>query len=134
MDQLIESGQLKFSKRLGYKVIYHDLCYLGRYNGVYDASRRVIAATGCELIEMPRHRDRALCYGTDGNHIWMEERPVQKRPSEARIREAVQLDGVQMFVVACPKDVTMYRDAVKTAGCEDRLVVKDLIELVHEAL
>ncbi len=134
LDQLITSGQLKLSKRLGYKVTYHDPCYLGRYNGVYDAPRRVIAATGCELVEMPRHRDRALCCGAGGGRIWMEEGQIQERPSEARMREAGQLDGVQMFVVACPKDVTMYRDAAKTTGCEDRLVVKDLIELVHEAL
>ncbi len=134
LDQLIASGQLKFSQKLDYKVTYHDPCYLGRYNGVYDAPRRVIAATGCELVEMPRHGDRALCCGAGGGRIWMEEGEVTERPSEARIREAVQLDGVSAFIVACPKDVTMYRDAVKTTGHEDRLAVKDLIELVHEAL
>jgi Fe-S oxidoreductase len=134
LDQLIASGQLKFSKKLGYKVTYHDPCYLGRYNGVYDAPRRVIEATGCELVEMPRHGDRALCCGAGGGRIWMEEGEVKERPSESRIREAVELEGVTDFVVACPKDVTMYQDAVKTTGHEDRLAVKDLIELVHEAL
>ncbi|HIC89878.1 MAG TPA: 4Fe-4S dicluster domain-containing protein [Anaerolineae bacterium] len=134
LDRLITSGQLKFSKKLGYRVTYHDPCYLGRYNDVYDAPRRVIEATGCELIEMPRHRDRALCCGAGGGRIWMEEGEVKERPSEARIREAVELDGITTFVVACPKDVTMYRDAVKTTGYEDRLVVKDLIELVYEAM
>jgi len=134
LDQLIASGQLKLSKKLGYKVTYHDPCYLGRYNGVYDAPRRVIEATGCQLVEMPRHRDRAFCCGAGGGRIWMEEAEVKERPSEARIREAVGLGGVQVFVVACPKDVTMYQDAVKTTGYQDRLVVKELIELVHEAL
>jgi Fe-S oxidoreductase/nitrate reductase gamma subunit len=134
LDQLIASGQLKFSKKLGYKVTYHDPCYLGRYNGVYDAPRRVIEATGCELVEMPRHGDQALCCGAGGGRIWMEEGEVKERPSESRIREAVELEGVTDFVVACPKDVTMYQDAVKTTGYEDRLAVKDLIELVHEAL
>ncbi len=134
LDRLISSGQLKFSKQLGYKVTYHDPCYLGRYNGVYDAPRRVIEATGCELIEMPRNRDRAFCCGAGGGRIWMEEGEVKERPSESRIREAAELDGISTFVVACPKDLTMYRDAVKTTGQEDRLVVKDLIELVHEAL
>ena len=134
LDRLIAGGQLTFSKKLGYKVTYHDPCYLGRYNGVYDAPRRVIEATGCELVEMPRHRDRAFCCGAGGGRIWMEEGVVRERPSEARIREAAALDGVQLFVVACPKDVTMYQDAVKTTGHEDRLVVKDLIELVYEAL
>jgi Fe-S oxidoreductase len=134
LDQLVTSGKLKFSKKLGYKVTYHDPCYLGRYNGVFDAPRRVIAATGCELIEMPRNRTRSYCCGAGGGRIWMEEGAIKERPSEARIHEAVKLAGVQVFVVACPKDITMYRDAVKTTGKEDRIVVKDLIELVDEAL
>jgi len=134
LDQLICSGQLKFSKKLGLKVTYHDPCYLGRYNGVYDAPRRIIQATGCELVEMPRHGERAFCCGAGGGRIWMTEGEIQERPSESRIREAVALDGVNTFVVACPKDVTMYRDAIKTTGNESRLTVKDLIELVHAAL
>lgn len=134
LDQLITSGQLKLNKQLGHKVTYQDPCYLGRYNGVYDAPRRVIRATGCELVEMPRTRDRALCCGAGGGRIWMEEGAIRERPSEMRIREAVALDGVTVLAVACPKDITMYRDAIKTTGCEDRLAVKDLIELVHEAL
>lgn len=134
LDELIGSGQLQFSKPLNYKVTYHDPCYLGRYNGVYDAPRRVIAATGCELVEMPRNREQALCCGAGGGRIWMEESEVEERTSEVRIQEAVELGGVQVLVVACPKDVTMYKDAVKTTGHEGNLVVKDLIELVHEAL
>jgi Fe-S oxidoreductase/nitrate reductase gamma subunit len=134
LDQLITSGKLKFSKKLGYKVTYHDPCYLGRYNGVFDAPRRVIAATGCELIEMPRNRARSYCCGAGGGRIWMEEGDIKERPSESRIHEAVNLNGVKIFVVACPKDITMYRDAVKTTGKEDQIMVKDLIELVNEAL
>lgn len=134
LAQLITSGKLKFSKKLGYKVTYHDPCYLGRYNGVFDAPRRVIAATGCELLEMPRNRSRSYCCGAGGGRIWMEEGTIKERPSEARIHEAAKLDGVRVFVVACPKDITMYRDAIKTTGLEDRIVVKDLIELVDEAL
>jgi len=134
LDQLIASGQVKFSRKLEYKVTYHDPCYLGRYNNVYDAPRRVIEATGCELVEMPRHRDRAFCCGAGGGRIWMAEGEIKERPSESRIREAVELDDVTAFVVTCPKDVTMYRDAVKTTGNEERIAVKDLIELVHAAL
>jgi len=134
LDQLITSGKIKFSNKLGYKVTYHDPCYLGRYNSIFDAPRRVIAATGCELIEMPRNRARSYCCGAGGGRIWMEEGSVKERPSESRIHEAVNLNGVNVFVVACPKDITMYRDAVKTTGKEDSIVVKDLIELVAEAL
>jgi Fe-S oxidoreductase len=134
LDQLIISGQLKFTKRLDYKVTYHDPCYLGRYNDVYESPRRVIQATGCQLVEMPRHSERAFCCGAGGGRIWMEEKSVEERPSEVRVREAAALEGVQSLVVACPKDVTMFRDAVKTTGNEERLTVKDLIELVYEAL
>ena len=64
----------------------------------------------------------------------MSEGEIEERPSEARIREAAALEGVDVFMVACPKDVTMYLDAVKTSGYEDRIVVKDLIELMAEAM
>ena len=134
LDQMIASGQIKFSKKLGYKVTYHDPCYLGRYNGIYDAPRRVLEATGCEIVEMPRNRDRAFCCGAGGGRIWMDEKDVKDRPSESRVREAAALPGVEAFVVACPKDLTMFKDAVKTTGNEQNLVVKDLIDLVAEAL
>jgi Fe-S oxidoreductase len=64
----------------------------------------------------------------------MEEGEIKERPSESRIREAAELDEVTVFVVACPKDITMYRDAVKTTGLEEHIVVMDLIELLHAAL
>jgi Fe-S oxidoreductase len=134
LEQLIDSGQLVLSKKLDYTVTYHDPCYLGRYNGIYDAPRNLLRAIGCALVEMPRHGDRAFCCGAGGGRIWMEEKPGKERPSEIRIREAAALETVQAFVVACPKDVTMFRDAVKTTGNESRLQVKELIELVHEAL
>jgi Fe-S oxidoreductase len=134
LDMLIASGRLKFSKKLGYKVTYHDACYLGRYNGIYEAPRRVIKATGCELVEMPRHNDGSFCCGAGGGRIWMAEGEIKERPSESRIREAVKLGNVSALVVACPKDVTMFRDAVKTTGNEQHLEVRDLIELVHAAL
>jgi Fe-S oxidoreductase len=134
LDQLISSGQLNLSKQLDYKVTYQDPCYLGRYNGVYDPPRRVIEATGCGLVEMPRHGDRAFCCAAGGGRIWMEEGEIKERPSEIRIQEAVELEGISTIVVTCPKDVTMFQDAIKTTGNEDKLIVKDLIELVHEAL
>lgn len=134
LDGLIAKGQLKLSKKLDQRITYHDPCYLGRYNGVYDAPRRLLRAAGCEVVEMPRHGDRAFCCGAGGGRIWMEEKPGHARPAEIRVREAAALTGVQSFVVACPKDVTMFKDAVKTTGNEGRLAVKDVIELVYEAM
>jgi Fe-S oxidoreductase/nitrate reductase gamma subunit len=132
--KLIEEGKLVFNNPLNFRATYHDPCYLGRYNGIYDIPRKVIQATGCELVEMPRSRDLALCCGAGGGRIWMDEGKVDERPSESRIREAAGLESVQYFVISCPKDYTMYQDAVKTTGLEAKLSVKDLIELVSEAL
>jgi len=134
LDQLISSGDLEFRRQLDYTVTYHDPCYLGRYNGIYAAPRRVISATGSRILEMPRSADRALCCGAGGGRIWMAEGETQSRPAESRVEEAVALEGVGTLVVTCPKDFVMYSDALKTVGVEDRLVVRDLIELVHEAL
>lgn len=134
LDLLISSKTLQFNKELDYKVTYSDPCYLGRYNGIYEAPRRVIEATGCELIEMPRNKDKALCCGAGGGRIWMEEGKIEERPSEIRIKEAASLDGVECLLVACPKDLTMYKDAVKTTGYEDQIRILDIIDLVTEAL
>jgi Fe-S oxidoreductase len=83
---------------------------------------------------MPRNRDNGFCCGAGGGRIYLDEGVMKERPSENRVREAATLEGVSAFVVACPKDVTMFQDAVKTTSLEDKLEVKDLIELVYEAL
>jgi Fe-S oxidoreductase len=134
--ELLESGSLLPRRQLGYRVTYHDPCTLGRYNGVYDAPRRVLAAIGCELVEMPRNRDNSFCCGAGGGRIWMSElkRDGVKRPSEQRIDEAVALGGLDYFVVCCPKDVTMYEDAIKTSGHQGALELRELSELVLESL
>lgn len=134
MDTLIADGRLKIEKQLGGKVTYQDPCYLARYNEVIEAPRRVLAALGCELVEMPGNRKDTFCCGAGGGRIWMEDPPeVQERPAELRIKEAASLPGVNTLVVTCPKDLVMFKDAVKTVGLEEQLMVKDLIELVAEA-
>jgi Fe-S oxidoreductase len=132
--ELLESGRLRPARPLGHVVTYHDPCTLGRYNGVYDAPRLVLAALGCELREMPRNRDNSFCCGAGGGRVWMKELPDVRRPSESRIDEAVSLGGLDYFVVACPKDVTMYEDAIKTSGHQDELELRELSELVFESL
>jgi Fe-S oxidoreductase len=134
LDQLLQSGKLELNRKLDMKVAFQDPCYLGRYNGIYDAPRRVIQATGCQLVELPDHAENALCCGAGGGHIWMEEGEGEARPSEQRIIDVARLQGVEAFIVACPKDVTMFQDAIKTTGNEDRLKVLELVDLVHAAL
>ena len=134
--ELLETGRLVPTSPLGARVTYHDPCHLGRYNGVYDAPRAVLAAIGCELVEMPRSRDNSFCCGAGGGRIWMDElkQGDGPRPSESRIHEAVALGRIDYFVTACPKDVTMYEDAIKTSGHQGELVLRELSELVYEAL
>ena len=134
--ELFEAGALAPSRQLDTRVTYHDPCTLGRYNGVYDEPRRLIAAIGCELVEMQRTRDNSFCCGAGGGRIWMSElkQGDAPRPSESRIHEATALERVSTFVVCCPKDVTMYEDAVKTSGHEGDIEVRELTELVLDSL
>jgi Fe-S oxidoreductase len=135
LDELIHEGKLKITRALNRTVAYHDPCYLGRYNGVYDPPRRVLKALGMRLVEMPRNRSTSYCCGAGGGRIWMEDQPgIKERPAENRIREAVSLQGVQTLVAACPKDIVMFQDALKTTGNEGKLTVKDIADLVYEAI
>ncbi|MGA2296271.1 MAG: heterodisulfide reductase-related iron-sulfur binding cluster [FCB group bacterium] len=133
--ELIKDKKLEFKNPLNLRATYHDPCYLGRYNGVYEPPRKILKALGIKLIEMPRNRSKSYCCGAGGGRIWMEDKvQVKERPSENRIREAVSLKDVSTFVVACPKDIVMFQDAVKTTGNEDKIVIKDIAELVWEAI
>lgn len=133
-DELIQTGKLPLQKKLGGRATYHDPCYLGRYNGVYGPPRRVLRALEVELVEMRRSHNRSYCCGAGGGRIWMEDTPdIKERPAENRLREAAALRDVPMLVVACPKDLVMFRDAVKTTGHEGRIAVKDIAELVRDA-
>ena len=132
--ELIESGRLNVERKLAYRVTYHDPCHLGRFNGEYDNPRRILEVLGCVLVEMPRNRDNSFCCGAGGGRIWIPDSPGQERPSENRIREAIRLGDVEMFVVSCPKDVAMYGDAIKTTGNSDRLRLCEITELIEEAV
>jgi Fe-S oxidoreductase len=134
LDEVLRAGKMALKQRLTGCAVYHDACYLGRYNGIYDPPRRVINWLGLQLVEMPRSRDNSYCCGAGGGRLWMKDTPgIQERPAENRIREALALNGVDNYVVACPKDLAMFQDAVKTVGAEGRLRVVDLAELVYQA-
>ncbi len=134
LDLLIETDRLRLGRLEG-AATYHDPCYLGRYAEEYEAPRRLIRATGLELIDMGRCRANSFCCGAGGGRIWMDDSGLRERPSENRIREAAALgEEVRYFVVACPKDLVMYTDAVKTTGFEDRLEVVDIAQLLERAL
>ena len=132
--ELIHSGKINITKSLNIKGTYHDPCYLGRYNGIFDAPREVMRQCGVELLEMSRNRTNSFCCGAGGGQVWKKEHEdMKQRPSENRIEEAL-LTGANYFTVACPKDMTMYSDAVKTSGNENNMTVRDLVDYVAEAM
>jgi Fe-S oxidoreductase/electron transfer flavoprotein alpha/beta subunit len=131
---LLETGALKVKKPLDLTVTFHDPCHLGRLNRRYDAPRRVLAQIGCRLVEMPRNRDNSFCCGAGGGRIWIPDKPGAQKPSELRVREAAALGRIDVFVTCCPKDLTMFEDARKTAGLEKDFVVADIAELVAKAI
>ena len=134
LAELVDGGRLPLPHRLSHRVTYHDPCHLGRMAGEYDAPRHIIEQLGCTLVEMPRNRDNSFCCGAGGGRIWIPDAPGAERPSENRIREAVSLPDVTLFIVACPKDVTMYEDAIKTSGNAERIALREVTELIEEAL
>ncbi|MES2012442.1 MAG: heterodisulfide reductase-related iron-sulfur binding cluster [Pseudomonadota bacterium] len=134
VKQLIENGQIKLKKKLDYRVTFHDPCHLGRYNKGFDAPREVLKLLGCELVEMARNRDNSFCCGAGGGRIWIPDPVGTEKPSANRMREAGEIEGLQVFVVSCPKDLTMFEDALKTSGFEGKFVVRELIELIDECI
>lgn len=131
LAELIEAGKLAITPAAAKRVTYHDPCYLGRYNGGFEAPRALIAAAGYMLQDMPRCRENSFCCGAGGGRIWQSDDGVVERPSENRIREALALGDVGLFVVACPKDKVMYSAAVDALGVTDRLRVVDVVELLE---
>ena len=133
--ELLRAGLLTLERTIEGIVTYHDPCYLSRYTGVTEAPREILATLGLTVVEMPRNRQNSFCCGAGGGRIWMGDTRTLGVPTaaEQRIAEALAIPGVRHFVVACPKDVTMYRDAVKTGGFEGRLEVKEIVELLEQA-
>jgi len=130
---LLEEGKLKLSGTLNKKITYHDPCYLGRHNDVYDEPRALISAvTGGNLVEMKRIRNESLCCGAGGGRLWMETKP-EWRFSDVRIHEACET-GAPILATACPYCITMLEDSRKTLNKEDEIEIKDISELIAEVL
>jgi len=139
--RLFEEGKLTVKNKLSnYKVTFHDPCYLGRYNGGFTAPRKLLELCGVEFVEMPRNCENSFCCGAGGGQIWMGKVAPGERPAENRIKEALTTfdanasDKTQLFIVTCPKDMIMYSDAVKTTGNEGKIEVRDIIQLIAEAV
>jgi succinate dehydrogenase/fumarate reductase iron-sulfur protein len=130
----IRQGKIKPTKPLKKRVAYHDPCFLGKRNEVYDAPREILKAiNGLELVEMRRTKQSSFCCGGGAGRVWTEEAPPEKRPCVDRVKEALEL-GVDVIAVACPFCMTTLEDAVKVLDVENKIAVKDVIELLKEAV
>lgn len=133
LADLLASGQLRLTRPLEKKVTYHDPCYLGRHCEVFDPPRALLSAvTNGNLVEMPRNRKESLCCGAGGARIWMETKP-EWRFSDLRIHEACGT-GATVLATACPYCVSMLEDSRKTTNKEDQIEIRDISELLAEAL
>jgi Fe-S oxidoreductase len=134
VKQLFASGKLKVTQPLKMRATFHDPCHLGRFNKGYEAPREVLKLLGCEIVEMGRNRANSFCCGAGGGRIWMPDPVGMEKPAQNRIKEAAVIEGLDVYVVSCPKDLTMFEDALKTTGNEGKFAVKELIELIREAI
>jgi Fe-S oxidoreductase len=131
--EMIQQGKIELSE-LKAKATYHDPCFLGRYNSVYDIPREILKSIpGIELTEMERTRENSFCCGGgSGNFVTDLLGGSEENPSRTRVREAHET-GAEILVVACPSCMMMLDDAVKDEGLEGELTVKDIAELVKES-
>lgn len=135
LAELISQGRLTLSNEINKIVTYHDPCFLGKQNGIYDEPRNVIKSIpGINFIELDRSRERSLCCEGGGGRMWMEASDESaERLAEIRIKNAVET-GAEIIATACPFCLLNLEDAVKTTGLEDRIQIKDIAELVLIAL
>jgi len=133
INDLLRNGRLKLKRKLD-SVTYHDPCYLGRHNGVYDEPREVLnelTAPG-GFSELPRNKSKSLCCGSGGGYAWMDDDP-KKRINHTRIEE-VKACGAETAAVSCPFCMQMFEDALKSLDPEKKIRAADIAELVAEAL
>jgi Fe-S oxidoreductase len=136
LQQLIDEGKVKLKEGgsfKGKKITYHDSCYLGRTNNIYEAPRKVLEALDAELVEMKRCRSNGLCCGAGGAQMFKEEEKGTTRVNWERTNEAVET-GASIIAAACPFCNTMMTDGVKVAEKEESVQVMDVAELVAASL
>ena len=136
LQELIDQGKIKLKEGgtyKGKKISYHDSCYLGRSNNIYEAPRKVLEALEGELIEMKRCRSNGLCCGAGGAQMFKEDEPGDKRINIERTDEALET-GASVIASACPFCNTMMTDGVKNREKEGSVAVLDIAEMIAESM
>ncbi len=132
LQQLIDDGKIKMKEKGGFKgkkITYHDSCYLGRANNIYEAPRKVLESLDIELVEMKRCKSNGLCCGAGGAQMFKEEEKGDIRINNERTKEALET-GAGMIAAACPFCNTMLSDGVKLNEKEESVKVMDVAEIV----
>ena len=133
LAELVEQGRLSPIPNQGGRVTFHDPCYLGRYNNEYEAPRALLRDTVAgETVEMRRSRNESFCCGAGGARMWMEE-TISSRVNEERVRQAEEA-GADTVVTACPFCMVMIDDGIKQTGRENTMQVRDIAELLLDAV
>lgn len=131
--ELIQRGRLEITKEYKKKVTYHDPCYLGRHNGIYEEPREILRSIpGLQLIEMPDSKENSLCCGMGGGRIWMETAKGE-RFSDIRLQQALAI-GAEVLVTACPYCITQFEDSKSTLKECEGLEIKDITEVLQEVI
>lgn len=135
LEQMISSGKLKLEGQMmkDMVVTYHDPCYLGRGNGVYDAPRKIIDTLPLKRVEMPRNKSFSLCCGAGGAQMFKEAEKGDREVYEERTNEALET-GAKVVITACPYCMTMISDGIKYKDQQEEVQVMDVAELVVKAL
>lgn len=134
LAEAVEKKNLEFTGRFEKTVTYHDPCYLGRHNGVFDEPRAVLASVpGVNLVEMDRSRQKSLCCEGGGGRMWLEGTNPGVRLAQLRVKEALDT-GAEVLATACPFCLLTLEEAAKLLNVEDRLHVMDIAEIAAQAL
>ena len=131
--ELIENRRLSFTKKYAKKVAYHDPCYLGRHNGIFDEPREILKRVpGLELVELPDSREDSLCCGGGGGRIWMET-PKGERFCDIRLEQALEVNA-ETLATCCPYCISNFEDSKLTLDIVDDLEIKDITEIIQEVI
>jgi len=134
LSDLIDKGKINFSRRMEKKIAFHDPCYLGKHNNIFEEPRKILEnIPGVTLLELEHSRKNSLCCGGGGGRTWYETTGEISRPSEDRIKEAIDV-GAEILAVACPFCLLELEDAVKRMEYENRLQVLDIVEIIFRSL
>ena len=134
LTELLDGGRLALNKQVRRKVTYHDPCFLGKHNQIYDEPRYILQRIpGVEFEDLDRSRERSVCCEGGGGRMWAEGTNVEERLAHQRVRDALDL-GAEVLAVACPFCLLTLEDAVKILGVEEQIQVMDIMELVAQAM